>query len=160
MRSDSQQHLRRVFISSTYRDLHHLRDIAREEVQLMGFEAECVGPLSGLSDGEILSALVKAVRSCDVLILIVGLRRGSAPDIAGFEKSSFTQEELKAAKDAQIPVLVFQSAGTKKQLAEWVTEFRKRQGENYVLVQYQDEKDFRIRVAQSLGALRLYHSET
>jgi hypothetical protein len=154
MRPDSNEKSRRVFISSTYSDLHGLRDIAREVVQLMGFEAECVGALPGLPDAEILSVLGKAVRSCDVLLLIVGFSRGSAPNIEGYKQSSFTQEELKSAKDAQIPVLVFQSAGTKEQAAEWVREFRKSQSVSYVLAQYQDEDDFRIHVAQSLALLR------
>lgn len=107
----------RVFVSSTYYDLKHIRNSLKSFIESFGYEAVL------FEDGTIpydhllpldLSCYSEVTR-CHMLVLIIGGRYGSpsstTESVEGNEDydsyTSITVKEYKSARDAGIPIFVF-----------------------------------------------------
>jgi hypothetical protein len=92
-----------VFVSSTIRDLHHLRDSIRDTIIELSYnpilsEHGDVGYLNMMKAEE---SCYYSVKDCQLAVLIIGKRYGDfAPN-----GLSVTHNEFRAARDAKIPVL-------------------------------------------------------
>jgi len=96
----------RIFISSTYYDLKHVREIIREFVKDIGYEPI----LSEFSDifyqpgDTVQNSCLREISSCDIFVLIVGKRYGSYfPD----DSLSITHREYIEAQNQSIPIYSF-----------------------------------------------------
>jgi hypothetical protein len=98
---------RRIFIASTYEDLRGFRNAAVEVVLQSGCEPETVGTLEGLSDAEIARECMRRVGECDACLLIMASRVGWVPSLDGPGEKSITHLEVIAAREADIPIVVF-----------------------------------------------------
>lgn len=96
----------RVFISSTYYDLRHVRTAIREFVESLGFEVV----LSEQFDvfyrhGESAqTSCLDEIKKCDMYILIIGTRYGS---IFPNDTLSITHREYREAIEANLPIFAF-----------------------------------------------------
>lgn len=97
----------KVFLSSTARDLADYRQAVYEAIhRLDGFHCvrmEDFGARDTVAD----TFCREKVAECDLVVLLAGLCYGSRPQ--GVEES-YTQQEYRAAVEAQVPRLVFLSA--------------------------------------------------
>ena len=96
----------RVFISSTYYDLKHVREIIRDFVNDLGYEAV----LSEFSDifynpsDTVQNSCLSEIACCDLFVLIVGKRYGS---LFPGDKLSITHREYIEAQNQLIPIYAF-----------------------------------------------------
>jgi len=96
----------RIFISSTYYDLKHVREIIREFVEDLGYEPV----LSEFSDifyrpgDTVQNSCLREISSCDIFVLIVGKRYGST--FPG-DTLSITHREYIEAQNQSIPIYSF-----------------------------------------------------
>lgn len=96
----------RIFISSTYYDLKHVREIIRDFVKDLGYEPV----LSEFSDvfyqpgDTVQNSCLREISSCDIFVLIVGKRYGSYFPGGSL---SITHEEYLAAHYSSIPIYSF-----------------------------------------------------
>ena len=125
--------LSRVFLSSTISDLRHFRKEAERVIAWSGATPELVGPLTGLSEEEVVAECRRLVETCSLCVLIAGRRSGGR-----IVEHSFTSHEIVAADEAEIPVLAFlvdaPSDGDSSECGfvgldeqEWVARFKKAQ---------------------------------
>jgi hypothetical protein len=92
-----------VFVSSTIRDLHHLRDSIRDAILDLSYtpvlsELGDVGYLTMMRADE---SCYYTVKDCQLAVLIIGKRYGDTTS----NGLSVTHNEFQAARDAKIPVL-------------------------------------------------------
>src|SRR5260221_14338558 len=92
-----------IFVSSTIRDLQHLRDAVRDAISELEYIAVMseygdIGYLPNLSAPD---SCYAAVRDCQLAVLIVGKRYGD-PDEGGL---SVTHKEFRTIKEAKIPLV-------------------------------------------------------
>lgn len=128
----------RVFVSSTYYDLRHIRSSMEGFIESMGYEPVLFenGDIPFHHDISLAEACYNEVNNSHMLILIVGGRYGSAteerkkktPD-ADIEKmyetyNSVTKKEYDTARTKDIPVFIFVEKGVK---AEYET-FKSNRG--------------------------------
>ncbi len=98
--------MRKVFVSSTARDLSAYREAVYRAIErLDGFHGVRMEDF-GARDAESDEFCRAKIAECDVAVFIVGLCHGSSPK--GF-KTSYTEREYQAAKDADLPRLAFLS---------------------------------------------------
>lgn len=96
----------RIFVSSTYYDLKHVREIVREFIADLGYEPV----LSEFSDifyqpGDIVqNSCLREISSCDIFVLIVGKRYGSY--FPG-DSLSITHREYIEAQNQSVPIYSF-----------------------------------------------------
>ncbi len=92
-----------IFVSSTIADLSHLRDIIRETIMDLGFNAIMseYGDIGYLPSASAIDSCYKALRDCQIVILIVGKRYGSIAD----NGLSVTHNEFNTAKKENIPLI-------------------------------------------------------
>ena len=96
----------RIFISSTYYDLKHVREIIREFVEDLGYEPV----LSEFSDifyrpgDTVQNSCLNEIRSCDIFVLIIGKRYGSP--FPG-DTLSITHREYLEAQNQNVPIYAF-----------------------------------------------------
>ena len=96
----------RIFISSTYYDLKHVREIIREFVEDLGYEPV----LSEFSDifyrpgDTVQNSCLREISTCDIFVLIVGKRYGST--FPG-DTLSITHREYIEAQNQSIPIYSF-----------------------------------------------------
>ena len=96
----------RIFVSSTYYDLKHVREIIREFVEDLGYEPI----LSEFSDifyrpgDTVQNSCLREISSCDIFVLIVGKRYGSY--FPG-DSLSITHREYIEAQNQSIPIYSF-----------------------------------------------------
>jgi len=96
----------RIFISSTYYDLKHVREIIREFVEDLGYEPV----LSEFSDifyrpgDTVQNSCLNEIPSCDIFVLIVGKRYGSS--FPG-DTLSITHREYLEAQNQNVPIYAF-----------------------------------------------------
>ncbi|MFM5295409.1 DUF4062 domain-containing protein [Aeromonas veronii] len=113
----------RIFISSTYYDLKHVRSSLESFVKEMGYEPVLFESGDILFDPvkELDDSCYKEIESCHMIVLIVGGRYGS-PDSSSkkHEKSensqydfynSITRNEYKHAQKQNKPVMIFVESG-------------------------------------------------
>lgn len=96
----------RIFVSSTYYDLRHVREIIRDFIISLGYEPV----LSEFSDilyrpnDSIQNACLREIEQCDMLVLIIGHRYGS---IFPGDTLSITNREYLEAFHNNIPIFSF-----------------------------------------------------
>ena len=96
----------RIFVSSTYYDLKHVREIIREFILNLGYEPV----LSEFSDifyrpgDTVQNSCLREISSCDIFVLIVGKRYGSY--FPG-DSLSITHREYIEAQNHSIPIYSF-----------------------------------------------------
>jgi hypothetical protein len=100
----------RVFVSSTWYDLRHIRENLKFFIRTLGYEpvmseegAIFYDPRMHVQD-----ACITEVPSCQVLVLIIGGRYGSLYQDSG---GSITNEEYKSAVKAKIPIFALVERG-------------------------------------------------
>lgn len=94
-----------VFISSTVKDLHYLRDAIRETVEDLSYvpvmsEYHEVGYINPTTAA---NSCYLTVRECQIVVVIIGRKYGEPTE----EGISVTQKEYRTARDAGIPVITF-----------------------------------------------------
>ncbi|MBI1741571.1 DUF4062 domain-containing protein [Candidatus Acetothermia bacterium] len=96
----------RVFISSTFYDLRHVREDLERFVNSLGYEAvrHETGEIPYGSESPLEEYAYREVELCDILVCIVGGRYGS-PSTS--REGSITQNELKRAFEKGIQVFIF-----------------------------------------------------
>lgn len=92
-----------IFVSSTIRDLHHLRDGIRDAIEELSYrpvmsEHGEVGYLHPLTAAE---GCYQSVAQCQMVILMIGARYGAK------EGLSVTHQEFQTARDNGIPIISF-----------------------------------------------------
>jgi hypothetical protein len=122
----------RVFVSSTYYDLRHIRKGVEDFIASLGFDSVLFesGSIPFSHDRSLDESCYKEIATCHILVLIVGGRYGSAtsdgttkPAIEELEKhyqyyNSITAQEFKTSIAEDIPVYIFVDKGV---LAEYQT---------------------------------------
>jgi Domain of unknown function (DUF4062) len=96
----------RVFLSSTYYDLKNVRVALSAFIKQQGYEPILneVGSISYGKHASLESYCYQEVRSCDILVAIIGGRYGSASKESG---QSISQTELKTALESGKQVYIF-----------------------------------------------------
>ena len=97
----------RVFISSTFYDLLHVRDDIDRFISELGYEAvrHESGSVPYGKDEAPEKYAYREVELCDIIVCIIGGRFGTeSRDEKGY---SITQNEIKKALDSGIPVFIF-----------------------------------------------------
>lgn len=105
----------RIFVSSTFYDLQHIRaDLARF-VEELGYEAILNerGDIPYGHDEPLEEYCYKEISLCDILVSIVGGRYGSESTA---DAKSISQMELRAAIEQNKPVFIFVQSSVKAQL--------------------------------------------
>lgn len=102
--SQSESHMiPNIFISSTIKDLHYLRDSLRDTITELAYnpvmsEHSGVGYLNPVTAAE---SCYMSIRQCQMVVLIIGSRYGWKDD----DGLSVTHREFKAAREASIPII-------------------------------------------------------
>jgi len=96
----------RVFISSTYYDLRHVRTAIRDFVESLGFEAVLSEQFDVFyQQGEsVQTSCLDEIKKCDMYILIIGTRYGS---IFPKDLLSITHREYREAIEAKLQIFAF-----------------------------------------------------
>lgn len=106
----------RVFVSSTYYDLKHMRSSLEKFIESLGFEAILSekGSIAYSPDRPLDESCYKEAEGADIFVLIMGGRYGSAsssenkkPEKKFFERyDSITKKEFEAAVAADVPIFI------------------------------------------------------
>jgi hypothetical protein len=101
----------RIFVSSTFYDLRHVRSALDEFITGLGFESVLSekGDIAYEHDQPLDESCYREVSNCEIFVMVVGGRYGSlasgqAEELARY--SSITEREFDAAVDADIPIYV------------------------------------------------------
>ena len=107
----------RVFVSSTYYDLKHIRASLENFIDEMGYEAILSekGDIAFSPDIPLDESCYREVGAADIVVLIIGGRYGTqrSEDRRSLEPSFFdryesiTKSEYRTARDRDIPIYVF-----------------------------------------------------
>lgn len=108
----------RVFVSSTYYDLKHIRESINRFIRRFGFEPVLFedGNVHFEHGKELDSSCYKEVHNCHMMVLIIGGRYGSSSSesnqkevIEEYEKNyiSVTRNEFRTAVKENIPIFIF-----------------------------------------------------
>jgi len=110
----------RIFISSTYYDLKHIRNSLEAFIDILGYEAVLFesGDIPFHHDQPIDESCYGEIQNCHMLVLIIGGRYGSptsearklkTKDLdAAYERyNSITRKEYETARDRDIPIFIF-----------------------------------------------------
>jgi len=107
----------RVFVSSTYYDLKHVRSSLESFIENQGYEPILfkTGDIPYAPDGPLDKSCYKEIESADIFILIIGGRYGSprsddktAPSQKFYDKyNSITKNEYSKAAEKNIPIYIF-----------------------------------------------------
>lgn len=121
----------RIFVSSTYYDLKHIRNSLEGFIDSLGYESVLFesGDIPFHHDQPIDESCYGEIHNCHMLVLIIGGRYGSPTSDtkkpkgkeldAAYEKyNSITRKEYETARDRNIPVFIFVE---KNVLAEYHT---------------------------------------
>lgn len=114
---------KRIFISSTMRDLEEDRRIAEQAITTLGAEPRMFENL--VKDGTPRAAFLTEVRQCDLFLLLLGERYGE-PDDTGFPA---TRQEYTEAVRCGKSILALQNQGMagqrESELSKWMEELEK-----------------------------------
>jgi hypothetical protein len=96
----------RVFISSTYYDLRHVRNAISEFIEYIGFQPVLSEQFDVFYEHgkSVQKSCLDEVKKCDMYILIIGTRYGS---IFPNDTLSITHREYREAVQAKLPIFVF-----------------------------------------------------
>ena len=94
-----------VFVSSTVRDLHYLREAIRETILELAYNPVMsdFGEVGYLNPVTAAASCYQTVEKCQLFILIIGQRYGSLGD----DGVSVTHREFKTAMEHAIPMITF-----------------------------------------------------
>lgn len=108
----------RVFISSTFYDLKHVRADLERCIRELGYEPvrNETGAIPYYGGERLETAAYREVESCDILVSIIGGRFGT--ESSDYPRYSITQNELKRAVERGVQVFIFIEAQV---LAEYRT---------------------------------------
>jgi hypothetical protein len=101
----------RIFISSTFYDLRHVREDLERFISTLGYDAirHETGRVTYRKDEKLESSAYRELELCDILVCMVGGRFGAAStENPGF---SITQTEIQHAITRGIPVYIFLERG-------------------------------------------------
>ena len=120
----------RVFISSTYYDLKNLRADLERYIKDRGFDPVLNerGQIPYGNDEKLEEYCYKEIEHCDILVSIIGGRRGSS---SSHDPYSISQKELKTAIDLGRPVYIFVE---KSVLSEYKTYEKNKESKNILYV--------------------------
>ncbi|MEQ8193938.1 MAG: DUF4062 domain-containing protein [Rhodospirillales bacterium] len=130
----------RVFVSSTYYDLRHIRNAIESFIDSMGYEAILFesGDIPFRHDEPVDESCYDEIQNCHMLVLIVGGRYGSPtsserladPEFIDYKKfNSITRKEYETAREKDIPVFIFVESGVH---AEYQTYKKNRDNDTIV----------------------------
>ena len=96
----------RVFISSTYYDLRHVRNAIKEFIEFIGFQPVLSEQFDVLYEHgkSAQQSCLDEIKKCDMYILIIGTQYGT---IFPNDSLSITHREYKEAIQAKIPIFAF-----------------------------------------------------
>jgi hypothetical protein len=127
----------RIFVSSTYYDLRHIRNSLEAIIDGFGYEGVLFesGDIPFRHDMELDKSCYGEINHCHMLILIIGGRYGSPSsdtgkpsqddmDKAYVHYNSITKKEYETARTMDIPIFIFVEKGV---LAEYQTFKRNRE---------------------------------
>lgn len=130
----------RIFVSSTYYDLKHIRNSLEGFISDLGYDAVLFenGDIVFHHDKPLDQSCYSEIKNCHILVLIIGGRYGSpssvnqSQDEQNVEKSieifnSVTKKEYETARDRDIPIYIFVEKGV---LSEYQTYKRNRGNKN------------------------------
>ena len=116
---------KRIFISSTMKDLADDRQISKEVINSIGAQPRIFE--DWVKDKDPRAAYLDEVRQCDLYVLLLGSQYGD-PDGSGFPP---TRQEYNEAFASHKPILILQNYDLVKQrkseLAKWIAELEKTQ---------------------------------
>jgi hypothetical protein len=123
----------RIFVSSTYYDLKHVRSSLDLFIESLGFESVLSekGDIAFTQDSTLDESCYREAAGADIFVLIVGGRYGSetggrqkVPSRTFFERyESITKKEYESAATRDIPVYVLVESNV---YAEYQTYFRNK----------------------------------
>jgi len=145
----------RVFISSTYYDLKHIRNGLEEFIDGMGYESVLFesGDIPFQHDAALTESCYEEVEKCHMLVLIIGGRYGSKAEAnadaepksdleAMYEKfNSVTKKEYEKARDRGIPLFIFVEKGVR---SEYETYKNNRNNESITYAHVDSVNVFRL----------------
>lgn len=120
----------RIFVSSTYYDLRHIRNNLENFIESLGYEAVLFesGDITFHHDTPIVDSCYEEVDKCHMLVLIIGGRYGSNGDVivnddATEDKASkkfeifnsVTKKEYEKARFRNIPIFIFVDKNVKSE---------------------------------------------
>lgn len=104
----------RIFVSSTYYDLKHIRNSLEAFIDSMGYEAVLFedGDIPFHHDAALDISCYEEIKNCHILVLIIGGRYGSPISDAETETglefyNSVTKKEYETARKNDIPIYIF-----------------------------------------------------
>ncbi|WP_274097281.1 DUF4062 domain-containing protein [Pseudomonas sp. 8209] len=104
----------RVFVSSTYYDLKHIRNSLEIFIQDLGYESVLYeqGDIPFHHDSPLDVSCYDEIKSCNILVLIIGGRYGSPASDADIDSgldfyNSVTKKEYETARENDIPIYIF-----------------------------------------------------
>lgn len=159
----------RVFVSSTSKDLHEYRAVARNVILDVKWLPQMMEHIGTRPEATV-EAMRAEINGCNLVLLIVGFRRGWVPeaDKGGNGVDSITALELAFARENKIPVLAMMASENwpgnmwedDQEARAWVKRFR--DGLNQSVVFFEPEPvsaqesdrlpSFRARVREALLA--------
>jgi hypothetical protein len=99
--------MKRVFLSSTAKDLHDFREKVYHAIEGMdGFHCVRMEDF-GARDSDAQKFCPEKISECDVFVCLAGLCHGSSPSDS---EHSYTEIEYEHASESDIPCLIFMSA--------------------------------------------------
>lgn len=145
----------RVFVSSTYYDLKHVRRHVESFIKQMGYESILFenGDIPFHHDQPLDESCYAEIDSCHILILIIGGKYGSiasADNVAiGSEQinkvydyyNSITKKEYLKARDKRIPIFIFVEKGV---YAEYETFKKNRLNESITYAHVDSKNIFKL----------------
>lgn len=127
----------RIFVSSTFYDLMHIRDSMGLFIESLGYEAILSekGRVPYIPNRNLDDSCYEAIKNIDMFVLIIGGRRGSQSS-ANIENESVVQKEFKTAIELGIPVytLVFKDV-----YSEYRTFLKNKENNSSVLYAHVDD---------------------
>lgn len=135
----------RIFVSSTYYDLRHIRNSLETFIERFGYEPVLFenGSIPFNHNETLINNCYSEVSKCHMLVLIIGGRYGSSGEIeepAGNKGrsvtyNSVTKGEYERAKSRNIPIFIFVERGVK---AEYET-FKQNRGNSSIRYAHVDD---------------------
>jgi hypothetical protein len=145
----------RVFVSSTYYDLKHIRASLEVFIESLGFDAVLFekGDIPFAPDAPLDESCYREARNADIFVLIIGGRYGSSASATSTPKGnkkffeqyeSITRKEFEAAHDADVPTFILVDSAV---ASEYQTYLRNR-----------DNQDVAYAHVDSAGVFKLLES--
>lgn len=106
----------RIFVSSTYYDLKHIRNSLRDFIESFGYEAVLFeeGDIPFHHDAPLDASCYDEIKKCHILVLIIGGRYGAATSDTPEDTNkqiefynSITRREYETARKQDLPIYVF-----------------------------------------------------